>query len=124
MPRRRQGFFVRHSIPHGWFAFIIFGCVIAAIILFRMDYQDRHPPEYDLSTRDDFMKAVLENDINGHFDPKPIRKVCDGIKWQRELTFVCEAPQGGVGNVRNVFLGCLRYTIEAGGMCLLNSRER
>lgn len=62
-----------------------------------------------------FVRAFLEHEIDGAFDPAPIREVCASKTWNDKLTIVCGAPQGGIGNVRNVFLTCLRYAIEAGG---------
>ena len=69
----------------------------------------------DLDDKETFIQAVLDHEIDGPFDPIPIQQVCASKKWNDDLTFICGAPQGGIGNIRNVFLTCLRYAIEAGG---------
>jgi len=62
-----------------------------------------------------FVEAVLETEIDGPIDNSALVELCKGKVWTPGLIFRCEAPQGGVGNVRNVFLNCVRYAIEAGG---------
>lgn len=69
----------------------------------------------DINHKEQFIQAILDNEIDGDFDPKAMRKVCARKKWNDRLIFVCGAPQGGLGNIRNVFLTCVRYAIEAGG---------
>ncbi|OBT52918.1 hypothetical protein VE04_06954 [Pseudogymnoascus sp. 24MN13] len=68
----------------------------------------------DINHKEQFIQAVLDNEIDGDFDPKAMRRVCASKKWNDDLIFVCGAPQGGLGNIRNVFLTCVRYAIEAG----------
>ncbi|KFY74790.1 hypothetical protein V499_05213 [Pseudogymnoascus sp. VKM F-103] len=68
----------------------------------------------DINHKEQFIRAVLDNEIDGDFDPKAMRRVCASKKWNDDLIFVCGAPQGGLGNIRNVFLTCVRYAIEAG----------
>lgn len=62
-----------------------------------------------------FVESLLQNEIDGPFDNRTLIELCRTREWTPGLIFKCEAPQGGIGNVRNVFLNCLRYTIEAGG---------
>lgn len=76
---------------------------------------DKLPEGTNLDDKATFIQAFLDHEIDGPFDPEPIQKVCASKKWNDNLTIVCGAPQGGIGNVRNVFLTCLRYAIEAGG---------
>ena len=76
---------------------------------------DKLPEGTNLDDKATFIQAFLDHEIDGPFDPAPIQKVCASKKWNDNLTIVCGAPQGGIGNVRNVFLTCLRYAIEAGG---------
>lgn len=74
--------------------------------------------ESNLDDKATFVKAILENEFDSEFDPAPIKKVCDRTQWHAGLIFTCTPPQGGIGNVRNVFLNCIRYAMEAGGMFL------
>ncbi|OAF62102.1 hypothetical protein VC83_01673 [Pseudogymnoascus destructans] len=76
---------------------------------------DKLPKGTNLDDKASFIQAFLEHEIDGRFDPAPIQKVCASKTWNDNLTIVCGAPQGGIGNIRNVFLTCLRYAIEAGG---------
>ncbi|KFY30576.1 hypothetical protein V494_08106, partial [Pseudogymnoascus sp. VKM F-4513 (FW-928)] len=76
---------------------------------------DKLPEGTNLDDKASFIQAFLDHEIDGPFDPAPIQKVCANKKWNDNLTIVCGAPQGGIGNVRNVFLTCVRYAIEAGG---------
>ncbi len=62
-----------------------------------------------------FVESVLTTDIDGPFDNSPLVELCKSREWIPGLIFKCKAPQGGVGNVRNVFLNCVRYAIEVGG---------
>lgn len=75
----------------------------------------------DINQKGQFVQAILDNEIDGDFDPKAFRKLCASKKWNEQLIFVCGAPQGGLGNIRNVFLTCVRYAIEAGGWSFVSS---
>ena len=66
-----------------------------------------------------FVEQVLQTEIDGPFNNTAIVSLCNSKKWTTGLIFKCEAPQGGIGNVRNALLNCIRYAIEAGGLCLL-----
>jgi hypothetical protein len=67
-----------------------------------------------------FVEAVLGTEIDGPIDNSALKELCKRKIWTPGLIFSCEAPQGGVGNVRNVFLNCVRYAIEAGGESALS----
>ncbi|TVY82011.1 hypothetical protein LSUE1_G005528 [Lachnellula suecica] len=47
-------------------------------------------------------------------DSEAIRKVCRDTDWNRDLVFTCERSGGGIANLRNSILNCVRYTIQAG----------
>jgi hypothetical protein len=66
-----------------------------------------------------FVEDILATEIDGPFDGSPLADLCNTKKWIPGLIFKCEAPQGGLTNVRNIFLNCVRYAIEAGGMSSL-----
>lgn len=45
----------------------------------------------------------------------PLARVCaETNTWTPGLVFVCDNNSGGIGNIRNFILTCLRYAIEAG----------
>ena len=63
-----------------------------------------------------FVQKALRADIDGPFDDSTLIDVCENTEWREGLIFQCEAPYGGVANIRNMLLNCIRYAIEAGGM--------
>lgn len=45
----------------------------------------------------------------------PLARVCNEITtWTPGLVFICDNNSGGIGNIRNFILTCIRYAIEAG----------
>ncbi|KAL2060327.1 hypothetical protein VTL71DRAFT_9722 [Oculimacula yallundae] len=63
-----------------------------------------------------FVENLLrgENEIDGAFDNSTLVELCRTRIWIEGLIFKCEAPEGGIANVRNVILNCVRYAIEGG----------
>jgi hypothetical protein len=62
-----------------------------------------------------FIQTATQTAIDGPFDDSAIKSLCASKNWTEGLIATCGTPQGGVSNVRNVFLNCVRYSIEAGG---------
>lgn len=52
-------------------------------------------------------------------DSRAIRKICQDTEWNQELVFTCARSGGGVGNLRNSILNCVRYAIHAGGALVI-----
>ncbi|KAE9368706.1 hypothetical protein N431DRAFT_428469 [Stipitochalara longipes BDJ] len=48
-------------------------------------------------------------------DSSALKHVCSKTKWNQTVTFICDDSSGGVTEVRNSILNCVRYTIAAGG---------
>lgn len=48
-----------------------------------------------------------------------INAVCDRTTWNESLVFTCNESYGGVGNIRNSVLHCVRYAIQAGASLVL-----
>jgi hypothetical protein len=45
----------------------------------------------------------------------PLQRVCEETTtWTSGVVFVCDNNSGGIGNIRNYILTCLRYAIDAG----------
>ncbi|PBP21263.1 alternative oxidase [Diplocarpon rosae] len=61
-----------------------------------------------------FIQDAARWEIEGPFDDAPLRQLCSSKEWTPGLTFRCDDAFGGVGNIRNMFLTCIRYAIEAG----------
>ncbi|KAL1867827.1 hypothetical protein VTK73DRAFT_3969 [Phialemonium thermophilum] len=54
----------------------------------------------------------------------PLARVCRETAWTPGLVFVCDNNSGGIGNIRNFMLTCIRYAIEAGATGLVMPRIR
>ena len=66
-------------------------------------------------TKEEYIDAVMRNPVEGTLDLAPIRAKCDSVKFQPGLIWHCELVNGGIGNVGNMWLNCVRYAMEAGG---------
>lgn len=65
-----------------------------------------------------FMTDYLENEIDGKFDGSELAKLCARKTWHPEhqaLILSCEPVPGGIGEVKNGHLQCIRFAIEIGG---------
>lgn len=60
--------------------------------------------------------------FDGEYVGWPLKRVCDEAEWQPGLTFVCDNNSGGIGNIRNFILTCIRYGIDAGATELIMPR--
>ncbi|PQE31878.1 alteRNAtive oxidase protein [Rutstroemia sp. NJR-2017a WRK4] len=66
-----------------------------------------------------FVEKALRTDIDGPYDNSSLISFCDRTKWREGLIFQCEAPYGGVANIRNIALNCFRYALEAGATAIV-----
>ncbi|ROV87198.1 hypothetical protein VSDG_09925 [Cytospora chrysosperma] len=63
----------------------------------------------DLSSNTDL------SDPDAPFIGWPLRRTCSEVsEWAEGVVWMCDNNWGGVGNVRNFILTCIRYAIEAG----------
>ncbi|CAK7271874.1 hypothetical protein SEPCBS119000_004830 [Sporothrix epigloea] len=75
-----------------------------------------------LITKEEYIDAVLRNPVEGTLDLAPIRAKCDSVVFQPGLIWHCELVNGGIGNVGNMWLNCVRYAIEAGASYIILPR--
>lgn len=54
----------------------------------------------------------------------PLARVCSETSWTDGLVFICDNNSGGIGNIRNYILTCVRYAIEAGATGLVMPQVR
>lgn len=60
------------------------------------------------------------SDPDAPFVAWPLKRACDEVEeWTEGVTFLCDNNYGGVGNIRNLILTCVRYAIEAGATGLV-----
>ncbi|KAG9247473.1 hypothetical protein BJ878DRAFT_414771 [Calycina marina] len=57
--------------------------------------------------------------FDGEYIGWPLQRVCNETQWQPGLTFICDNNSGGIGNIRNFILTCIRYGIDAGASELI-----
>lgn len=73
----------------------------------------------DPETKAAFIKEASVWEIDGPFNNTALQNLCLSKKWIQGLHFKCAPAFGGVGNVRNIVLTCVRYAIEAGATTIL-----
>lgn len=66
-------------------------------------------------SKEDFIAAVVRDPVEGLLDLGPIQQKCNETKFQDGLVWECAPVNGGIGNVVNMVLNCVRYAVEAGG---------
>lgn len=54
-----------------------------------------------------------------HLGQEAINAVCNQTAWNESLVFTCNESYGGIGNIRNSVLHCVRYAIQAGASLVL-----
>jgi hypothetical protein len=72
------------------------------------------PPSVDAS-----IFNIYDLDFNGKYIGWPLERVCNETEYQPGLVFLCDNNSGGVGNIRNFILTCIRYAIDAGATGIL-----
>ncbi|KAF9879134.1 hypothetical protein CkaCkLH20_03367 [Colletotrichum karsti] len=71
------------------------------------------------SQRKLFIADFLEHEIDGKFDGNAINNLCTSKKWTPGLVMSCDTVHAGIGVVRNAYLHCIRFAIEAGAELVL-----
>jgi hypothetical protein len=102
---------------------VIFGGIILSVLWLWIahDRESAFPTQILWNTRPGGHLADPELDV---FDFPPvdsdeIRSICEDTQWNKTLVFTCDNNHGGVGQVRNTILNCVRYAISAGGSLVL-----
>lgn len=65
-----------------------------------------------------FVADYLENEIDGSFNGSELAKLCASKVWRRDdeaIILTCQPVPGGIGEVKNGHLQCIRFAIEIGG---------
>ncbi|TVY46873.1 hypothetical protein LOCC1_G002790 [Lachnellula occidentalis] len=73
-------------------------------------------------TKETMTLNLHDYDFNGNYVGWPLERVCKETKWTPGLVYVCDNNSGGIGNIRNFILTCVRYAIEAGSSGLIMPR--
>lgn len=77
----------------------------------------------DLGTVEQPQEGLLKIDfeVDGDFDGRSLRHLCDNTGWVEGRIIWCAPVEGGIGNVRNAILTCLRYSIASGSAVVMPS---
>ncbi|KAJ8065865.1 hypothetical protein OCU04_004967 [Sclerotinia nivalis] len=102
---------------------------LVVLIIFSICFYIFLISAYDLPAHiiwQDYLKSTLQpTEINNdifNFPPassRVIRAVCETTRWNPEIAFTCDNSVGGVGNIRNSILNCVRYAISAGASLVI-----
>lgn len=68
-----------------------------------------------------FVSDLLENEVDGRFEGSELARLCGGREWHpddRALILTCAPVPGGVAEVKNGLLHCVRFAIEIGGQSI------
>jgi hypothetical protein len=67
------------------------------------------------SSKEALIQSFLNNPIDGPHNLEPLMDLCSKVEWTEGLIFRCLPPPGGIGNIRNILLNCIRFVLETGG---------
>ncbi|KAH8820195.1 hypothetical protein F5884DRAFT_39693 [Xylogone sp. PMI_703] len=67
----------------------------------------------------EFIAAAMTSAQEDNFDHSHIRAMCDAQQWDPSVVFTCHGIIGGIGNIRQELLHCIRYSISAGAGLIL-----
>lgn len=76
--------------------------------------QEQEDPDVE-QRKEAFIQKATEWQIDGPYNHTALSNLCASKDWVEGLQFRCAPAYGGIGNVRNIVLTCVRFAIEAGG---------
>jgi hypothetical protein len=98
----------------------VISCLIALTGFYLLHYWQQDVvqilTQLQHSDKEVFIETAIQTTIEGAFDKESIVDLCGNTTLTPGLIFQCDSPQGGVGNVENFFMNCVRFAIEAGGI--------
>lgn len=91
------------------------------VALGRLHTYPTQLPLKDHSNRPPFEQAENVRDLFDFpaVDSESIKSICGDTQWNQSVVFTCDNSVGGVGNIRNSILNCVRYAISAGASLVL-----
>lgn len=100
-------------------AIIILTCIfISAVFIFGLN-DNSHVPNLSLylgRSRSQWIEQAMSAHVDDPVDMDALGAKCASMNWNEGLNLKCHNVTGGIGNVRNRVLDCLRFAIEAGGI--------
>lgn len=85
----------------------------------QQQHQSSQPHQYRPLSSPSFSQDTTTTEIDlslpsAPFISWPLARLCTEKPTVPNLVFICDNNSGGIGNIRNFILTCLRYAIEAG----------
>ncbi|KAK0663932.1 hypothetical protein QBC41DRAFT_329015 [Cercophora samala] len=98
----------------------IWSCRLPKICLYESTYRSSTSPHQQPKPN-----SVDLSHPDSPFVGWPLQRVCgEQTSWKPGLVFICDNNSGGIGNIRNYILTCVRYGIEAGATGIVLPRIR
>ncbi len=66
--------------------------------------------------------SIYDYEFSGPYVGWPLQRVCNETTFLPGLVYVCDNNSGGIGNIRNFILTCIRYGIDAGATGIILPR--
>ncbi|KAH7410646.1 hypothetical protein BKA64DRAFT_638309 [Cadophora sp. MPI-SDFR-AT-0126] len=89
----------------------------------ELDLDEQEAWSYDTRienwSKEDFVAEAMSAAVEDDFDYGYIAEMCDEQKWDDSVVFECQNLIGGIGNLRQEILHCIRYAIDAGAGLVL-----
>jgi hypothetical protein len=106
-----------HKVRPG--TYIKFACVFSLLVLLWTAHFRWHSLATLTSPSNSLIIDVHADPPTDIFDNPPldstaVRSLCEKTEWNPHLVFTCANNGGGIGNVRNSILICVRHSIAAG----------
>ncbi|KAH6714165.1 hypothetical protein BKA61DRAFT_674777 [Leptodontidium sp. MPI-SDFR-AT-0119] len=70
-------------------------------------------------SKEEFISQAMSSAIQDDFDYGYIAQMCEEQQWDDSIVFECQNLIGGIGNLRQEILHCIRYAIDAGAGLVL-----
>lgn len=115
--------------PARFFLLTKYLVIVLVLVYFVFPYLRSHSPDYVrdrypelLGTFQDekklFVAEFLKKEVGGDLDGSALAKTCESKTWfpaSEGIILSCEPVPGGIGEVKNGQLNCIRLAIEIGG---------
>lgn len=103
--------------------------VVLILVFFVFPYLRGHSPAYVRDHYDEILRTfqdekqlfvdnILKDEVGGDLDGSALGRLCSSKTWFPEshgIILSCEPVPGGIGEVKNGQLNCIRFAIEIGG---------
>jgi GDP-fucose protein O-fucosyltransferase len=109
---------------------VVFVLLLFCLVTLRrlyLDGSELNSPTYGYfsspweESQDEFINMSMQVEFAEGLASYPISRLCETRERREGLVFTCDHINGGIGNIRNHILNCVRYAIEGGGALVVPS---